>query len=86
MISSIVLTGILRDNYKGYFRLVETHNIDVIDQEKDIISLIPVAYWTKETNNLLFKAPYGAHVVIKGHLETDVEVGLYIVVEIIEVQ
>ena len=85
MISSIVITGILKDTYKTHYRLLETRNNDSLDVDKEIVSLIPVAYWTKEENNLLFRSPIGTHAVIKGHLETDPDIGLFVVAEIVEV-
>ena len=85
MISSIVVTGLLKDTYKGHYRLVETRQNEPFNTEKEIVSLIPVAYWTKEENNMLFKSPNGTHAVIKGHLETDPEIGLYVLAEIVEV-
>ena len=86
MISSVVLTGILKDNYKSHYRFIETHHNDPFDGQNDVVSLIPLAYWTKETDNVLFKTPKGTRVVIRGHLETAMDVGLYVVVEILEVE
>lgn len=85
MISSIVLTGTLKDTYKGKFRLIETHNNDPLNPNKDIISLIPLAYWSKDIDNVLFNIANNTNVVIKGHIETDKEIGLFIVVETMEV-
>ncbi|MCR5505533.1 MAG: hypothetical protein K6F07_00855 [Bacilli bacterium] len=84
MISSIVLTGILKDPYKGVYRYVETHNNDVLNPEQEIISLIPLKYWTRDAKNPLFHAPNGTKVVIRGHIESDKEIGLHIVVETLE--
>ena len=84
MISDIVLTGILKEVYDKKFRYVETHNNDVFNPSKDIMSLIPTMYWTRDDNNIYLRAEEGQMVVIRGHLESDEIHGLYVLVESVQ--
>ena len=81
MISSIVLTGLLKEVTNDGFRLIETHNSDALNPENDIICLIPLLYWTRDMANPLNNAPENMFAVIKGHLENDAKHGLYVLVE-----
>lgn len=81
MISSIVLTGLLKEVTEDNFRLIETHNSDALQPDNDIICNIPLLYWTRDKNNPLNNAPINTFAVIKGHLENDPKRGLYVLVE-----
>ena len=85
MISSIVLTGLLKEVREDNFRIIETRNSDALHPEKDIICNIPLLYWTKDKSNPLNNAPIDTWVVIKGHLENDDKIGLYVLVESIHI-
>ena len=80
MLSVVVVAGILRENLTRGFRNIY---IDFHDALKDeiFISHIPLLYWTREEDSRLNKIKDGAMVVIKGHLESDDEYGIFIVCE-----
>lgn len=84
MISSVVLTGYLNDILYERFRLIQTSHTDAFKPDEDIISLIPVLYWTRDNKNPLINSKKGAYIVIRGHLESDSVVGLYILAETIQ--
>ena len=84
MISSVVLTGYLQDVLNERFRLVKTSNNDTFKPEEDIVSLIPVLYWTRDNKNPLINSKKGTYIVIRGHIESDSAIGLYILAETIQ--
>ena len=84
MISDVVITGLLKDVFDGKFRYVETHNNDVFEPAKDIVSLIPTLYWTRDDNNVYLREEKDTFVIIRGHLESDEKHGLYVLVENIQ--
>lgn len=84
MISDVVLTGLLKDNYDKKFRYVEAHNSDAFHPSEDIVSLIPTMYWTRDESNVYTRAENDTFVIIRGHLEADQEHGLYVLVESVQ--
>lgn len=81
MISSVVVTGILKDKQNEVFRIVETNSTDAFHPEQAIISEIPVMFWTRDKSNPLMNASEGKFVVIKGRLESHPKLGLYVLCE-----
>ena len=81
MISDIVLTGFLKDIFHEKYRIVETKTSDVFKPTEDYASQIPVLYWTREASNPLNRADNDTFVIIRGHLESDNEFGLYVLAE-----
>lgn len=84
MISDVVITGLLKDVFDDKFRYVETHNNDVFEPSKDIVSLIPTLYWTRDDSNAYLREAKDTFVIIRGHLESDEKHGLYVLVENIQ--
>ncbi|MFA7032751.1 MAG: hypothetical protein WC201_04235 [Bacilli bacterium] len=84
MISSVVLTGYLDDVLHERFRLIKTSYNDTFKPDEDIISMIPTLYWTRDNKNPLINSKKGAYIVIRGHLESDSVIGLYILAETIQ--
>ncbi len=84
MISDIVLTGVLKEVFDDKFRYVETHNNDVFHPTENIVSKIPVLYWTRDKDNPFIKAAENTFVIIRGHLESDGKHGLYVLVETVQ--
>lgn len=85
MISDIVLTGLLKEKFNKNFRYVMTNSSDVFNPGKNIVSMIPVLFWTRDDNNPLMNADDNVFVVIKGRLETNDEIGLYVLCETIHI-
>ena len=85
MISDIVLTGILKETFNKNFRYVETNGSDAFDPSRNIVSKIPVLFWTRDDNNPLMNAKENVFVVIKGRLESTDEMGLYVLCETIHI-
>lgn len=82
MISDIVLTGRLKNiiSKNKKFRIIETTSEDVLNG-KTIVSEIPILFWTREENNLLNRIPDDTFVIIRGRLESNKSIGLYVLVE-----
>lgn len=85
MISDVVLTGLLREKIHDVFRIVETNSSDAFHPEVNIVSKIPVMFWTRDKSNPLMNADDNRFVVIKGRLETSDEMGLYVLCETIHI-
>ncbi|NLV29497.1 MAG: hypothetical protein GXY57_05040 [Erysipelotrichaceae bacterium] len=84
MISSIVITGYTNEIIQKRFRLIKTTSQDAFHPDEEMISLIPVLYWTRDAKNPLISIRKGSYIVIRGHLEFDKEMGLYILAETIQ--
>ena len=80
MISDVVLVGVARDNLTRGFRNFDVDSINPLNEHRHY-SLIKVAYWTREDYTRLNRIKKGTAVVIRGHLESDDEYGLFIVAE-----
>ena len=85
MISSIIFTGVAKEMIDKKFRYIETKNGDPFHPEQDYISKIPVLYWTRDEYNPLTRVKKGTFVIIQGHLESDKEIGLFVLAESIHV-
>ena len=81
MISSVVLAGTLKERINKTFRYVEAIQIDALRPSKEIVHRIPVQYWTKSDQNVLLNRQEGTQLVIKGRLESDEKMGIYVLVE-----
>ena len=83
MISSVVLAGTLKEKINGRFRYIETTKDDSLHPSQEAVCHIPIQYWTRNENNALMTKEEGIEVAIKGRIESDEEIGLYILVETI---
>ncbi|HNX16089.1 MAG TPA: hypothetical protein PKO28_01750 [Bacilli bacterium] len=84
MISSVVLTGYLHEVIEERFRLVKTSAEDAFHPYEELVSMIPVLYWTRDQKNPLLSSAKGSYIVIRGHIECDKKIGLYILAETIQ--
>lgn len=80
MLSDVVVVGVLKENIGHGFRNIFLDYFDAL-QRKNIPSLIPLLYWTREENSRLNKIKEGTVVAIKGHLESDEDIGIFVVCE-----
>ena len=80
MISDVVLVGVAKENLKRGFRNFDVDSINPLTEGRTH-SLIKVYYWTREEYTRLNRIKKDTPVVIKGHLETDEEYGLFILAE-----
>jgi len=80
MISDVVLVGLTLENLERGFRYVDVRSTDIL-KEKTVISKIPVLYWTKEDFTKLNKYKYGTKILVRGRIESDEEIGLYVLAE-----
>ena len=53
MISSVVITGYLNEIINEKFRLVKTSSEDAFQPCDELVSYIPVLYWTRDQKNPL---------------------------------
>lgn len=80
MISDVVIIGQLDKKINKLFRYIKAYSNDTLHNDEKC-SYIPLMYWTRTTNNLLMNKPDGLTVAIRGRIECDEEIGLYILVE-----
>lgn len=82
MISDVVITGYLTDFDKrdNKYRHIEYRSTDALNDVERIFE-IPLLFWTRMENNILNNLKKGTFVVIRGRVEMDENVGLYILVE-----
>lgn len=82
MISSIVICGTLLEKKTSIYRYITYYDNNAFHPEKGRIeSIIPIMYWSRDDKNLLFDMKAGKKIVVKGHLESNEEIGLYVLVE-----
>ena len=86
MISTVIVTGLLKDVFDEKFRYLETRTSDPFQSTEDVVSLVPALYWTRDEINPLTIPPKDSFAIIQGHLESDEEHGLYVRVENIQVK
>lgn len=82
MVSTITILGQASDPIKGHeeYRNVIVESCEAFD-EKSFFSIIPVKYWNRGTSKVLKDIPNGDIVCIFGRLESDPDIGLYVLVE-----
>ena len=77
----ISLVGKLRDRkFDKKTRILETNRIDGVDPIE-----VPVRYWTNDESNYLTSLKNGSLVIIRGRIDSDDKIGLFVVVERIEI-
>lgn len=74
--NSITISGVLKGEIKNKFRKLEFRLDDSIST-----GIIHCAYWTRSSENVFMDIPREKNVIIKGHLDYDEEIGVYLVVE-----
>ena len=82
MISTVALLGQMGDPVPGFpeYRYVIIETREAID-EATYVSKIPIAYWDKSITTYIMRIPKGHYAVVFGRLESDPELGLYVLVE-----
>ena len=82
MVSNVTMLGQASDLIKGHeeFRYIIVESCEAFD-DKSFFSKIPVMYWNRGTSKVLRDIPNGEIVCIFGRLESDPDVGLYVLVE-----
>ena len=83
MLSDVVAVGFLADLLDRGFRNLIIENHDVLRKEKTT-TVIPLLFWSKTMNNSLTLKRRGSKVLIRGRIESDEKLGLYILVEYIQ--
>ena len=83
MLSDVVAVGFLADLLGRGFRNLIIENQDVLKKEKTK-TVIPLLFWSKSNNNSLTIKRRGSKVLIRGRIENDEKIGLYILVESIQ--
>jgi len=86
MISDVVVSGLLGkiDDKDQRFRYITCSTRDVLVEKQKTFKL-PLMYWTKESNNLLNKQPINKLALVKGRIEYEDGMGLYILVETLHI-
>lgn len=82
MISTIAILGLAGEQIPGHpdFRLIDLESREAFNEDS-YFSQIPVRYWDRSVSNYLMRIPNGHYVVIFGRLESDPELGLYVLAE-----
>ena len=83
MLSDVVMVGILEDVFNGGFRHLSIESNNALTEERKV-SLIPLLYWSRSKNNVLTNKRRGTKVIVKGRIESDEVIGLYVLVECIQ--
>ena len=84
MLSDVVLVGTLQEIMPSGFRYLLIDCLDVLKNERKQ-ARIPLLYWSKSKNNTLNAKRKGSKALIKGRIEADSNIGLFVLVEIIEI-
>lgn len=84
MISNVIMSGLLKEKRSDGFRYLEVSVLDINHKGKEQIFKIPLFHWTREKRTILTNLPDNSPVLIKGRVEANEEVGLYILVESID--
>lgn len=85
MISTVVVAGTLISSDLANYRIITFRDNDVFHPENGpIISSIPLQYWTRDQKNVLTEIENGKRILVKGHLESNELVGVYVLVEYLE--
>ena len=74
--NSITITGILRGEIKQKFRKLEYRLDDSIN-----VGIMHCTYWTKSSNNAFMEIPRDKNIIVRGHLDYDDDIGVYMIVE-----
>ncbi len=86
MISSVIIKGIIGEKINANLREISfTDDVALSSHREAIVSHIPVLYWTRDERNALNNVPSGSVILIKGHIESDVDIGLYVLAEYFEI-
>ena len=82
MVSNVTMLGQASDLIKGHeeFRYIIVESCEAFD-DKSFFSKIPVRYWNRGTSKVLRDIPNGEIVCVFGRIESDPDIGLYILVE-----
>ena len=78
--NTITLVGKMQDSLDAKTRLIE-----LLRPEGDGSIKIPLRHWTREENTLLTTLKVGALVMIRGRIDVDPKIGIYVVAELINI-
>ena len=84
MISDIVLSGIVSEKIDNRFRMLKTCQKRLSDGKEEEYH-IPLLYWSRDNSNLLTSLKDGSKVLIQGRLESDKKIGLYVLVNVLQI-
>lgn len=84
MISNIVLSGTISDKIDSRFRILKASQNRLSDGKEEEYH-IPLLYWSRDNSNLLTSLKEGTKVLVQGRIETDKKIGLYVLVNILQI-
>lgn len=84
MISNIVLSGIVSDKIDSRFRILKASQNRLSDGKEEEYH-IPLLYWSRDNSNLLTSLKEGTKILVQGRIETDKKIGLYVLVNILQI-
>ncbi|MDY0177989.1 MAG: hypothetical protein RBR85_01960 [Bacilli bacterium] len=84
MISDIVVTGTLGKKINSYLRELIIENFNNLTAKKENF-IIPIADWFKNENGKFHNLKEGTFVFIRGRIESEAKIGLYVVAETLEI-
>lgn len=78
--NSVTLIGKLQNSIDARTRIVE-----IVRTDGDGTIKIPLRHWTRDENTLLNTLKEGAYVMIRGRIDNDDKIGIYVVTEQISI-
>ena len=78
--NSVTIIGKLQNSIDARTRIIE-----IIREDGDGTIKVPLKHWTKDENTLLNTLKEGAYVMIRGRIEVDEKIGIYVVSEQISI-
>lgn len=84
MISDVVIVGVLGKKMNSYLRELIVNRFDNLKSKEEKF-VIPVSDWFKNKSSKFHNLKDGTFVFIRGRIESDEEIGLYVVAETLEI-
>ena len=75
----VSLVGRIKHKKDDKTRFLEVNRPESVDSADNL--LVPCRYWTLDTNNLLTSLKEGQLVAIRGRIDIDDKIGVYVIVE-----
>lgn len=84
MFNNVVLAGVVGEKIGRGFRYLKNRHLKLHATKYDWHD-IPCLYWSRDDDNLLTAIKEGTEIVLQGRIEYDDKIGLYVLVNIIQI-